>query len=173
LPPNAAGTVRVEVTLVARTERASDPEFGRVRASYDLATIAAQADWLVLALPLTSETRGLVGRDVLAALPSTVRLINVGRGAVIDEAALVEALRDGRLAGAALDVFEHEPLPRDHPLWAVPNVVVSPHMAGDVHGWLGWFTDSFVANLERWLTGRPLENVVDKRLGYVPGSPDA
>jgi len=160
----------VQVTLVARHERPNDPEFGWIRASNDLAAAAAVADWLILALPLTPETRGLIGRDVLAALEPAARLINVGRGAVVDEAALIDALRPGRLAGAGLDVFEREPLPRNHPFWSLPGVVVSPHMAGDVHGWLAWFTNSFLANLERWLAGQPLANVVDKQLGYVPES---
>jgi phosphoglycerate dehydrogenase-like enzyme len=96
------------------------------------------------------------------------RFVNVGRGSTVDEGALVRALEQGRIGGAALDVFEEEPLPADSPLWVMPNVVVSPHMAGDFAGWRESAVELFVGNLERYLTGRPLENVVDKERGYVP-----
>ncbi len=161
----------LRVTLVARTPR-DDPEFGFLPGSRDLADVVADTDWLILVMPLTGETVGLVGARVLEALPPSARLINVGRGSVVDETALVDALRHDRLAGAGLDVFAREPLPADHPLWSLPHVIVSPHMAGDVHGWLSWFTDSFLSNLELWQAGRPLQNVVDVRLGYVPSAGD-
>jgi phosphoglycerate dehydrogenase-like enzyme len=93
--------------------------------------------------------------------------VNVGRGAVLDEGALVEAIRSGLLAGAALDVFGTEPLPSGHPLWGLPGVIVSPHIGGDVEGWLAWFSRSFGENLARYRAGQTLKNVVDKRLGYV------
>jgi len=86
----------------------------------------------------------------------------------VDEAALVRALAEGRIAGAALDVFEEEPLPASSPLWSMANVVVSPHMSGDFAGWRETVVELFVENLERYLTGRPLRGVVDKRRGYVP-----
>jgi phosphoglycerate dehydrogenase-like enzyme len=117
---------------------------------------------------LTDETRGLVDQSVLAALPPGSLLVNIGRGAVVDEAALIESLESGRLGGAALDVFATEPLPPDHPLWAMSNVIVSPHIGGDAPGWLEWFSRSFLDELERFIAGRPFNNVVDKRLGYVP-----
>ncbi|HEV8698591.1 MAG TPA: D-2-hydroxyacid dehydrogenase [Candidatus Limnocylindrales bacterium] len=159
--------VGMEVVVVGRTAR-EDPELGRIRASTELAEVAAETDALVLVTPLTDETRGLVDQSVLAALPPGSLLVNIGRGAVVDEAALIESLESGRLGGAALDVFATEPLPPDHPLWAMSNVIVSPHIGGDAPGWLEWFSRSFLDELERFIAGRPFNNVVDKRLGYVP-----
>jgi phosphoglycerate dehydrogenase-like enzyme len=156
----------LRVTLVARTGR-DDPEFGAIVGAGALREVVADADWVIVIAPLTAETRGLVDAGVIAAMPRSSRLINVGRGAVVDGPALAHALRDGTIAGAALDVFDREPLPAGDSFWSMPNVIVSPHMAGDVQGWLGWFTGSFLANLRRWQTGQPLENVVDLRLGYV------
>ena len=159
--------IGMDVTVVARTQR-FDPELGQVHASSDLAQLAARTDALVLVTPLTDETRRLVDRSVLAALPRGAWLVNIGRGGVIDEEALMEALHADLLAGAALDVFATEPLPPEHPLWVMPNVIISPHIGGDVPGWLDWFSQSFVGELERFIAGRPLLSVVDKRLGYVP-----
>jgi phosphoglycerate dehydrogenase-like enzyme len=159
--------VGMDVTVVARTGR-DDPELGRIHASTDLAELAAVTDALVLVTPLTDDTRGLVDGSVLASLPSGSWLVNIGRGAVVDEAALVASLRSGQLAGAALDVFATEPLPPEHPLWAMSNVIVSPHIGGDAPGWLEWFSRSFQDELKRFIAGQPLKNVVDKRLGYVP-----
>ena len=157
------------VTLVGRTEREGRPGEGRIRAVADLADVLPAADWLVVLAPLTPETRGLIGAAELARLRDGARLVNIGRGPVVVEAAVVEALRSGALAGAALDVFEREPLSTESPLWNMPNVIVSPHIGGDVCGTPTAFADTFLANLERYLAGEPLENVVDKRLGYVPG----
>jgi phosphoglycerate dehydrogenase-like enzyme len=159
--------IGMDVTVVARTAR-DDPELGRIHASGDLAQLAAVTDALILVTPLTDDSRGLVDGAVLAALPRGAWLVNIGRGAVVDEPALVETLRDGRIAGAALDVFATEPLPPEHPLWAMSNVIVSPHIGGDAPGWLEWFSGSFLDELERFIAGRPFKNVVDKRRGYVP-----
>jgi phosphoglycerate dehydrogenase-like enzyme len=105
---------------------------------------------------------------VFEAMEPWTRFVNVGRGSTVDQQALVRALETGAIAGAALDVLEEEPLPEDDPLWAMPNVIVSPHMAGDAAGWREGVVELFVRNLERYLTGRPLLNVVDKTRGYVP-----
>ncbi len=153
--------VGVRVRLVGR--RARDG----VHAADELPGLLADCDWLVLAAPLTDRTRGLVDADLLARLPPTARLINVGRGALVDEDALLAALRAGRLAGAALDVFCVEPLPKGHPLWSLPGVIVSPHMSGDAAGWRDTLVDLFVDNLARYRAGQPLRNVVDKKFGYV------
>ena len=158
----------VRVHGVGRTARGDDPDFGSVTASADLAALLPDADWLVLVAPLTAATRGLVGAAELAALPPTARLINVGRGGLVDEAALAAALAEGRLAGAALDVFEREPLPPSSPLWHQPGVLVSPHMSGDVTGWRDELAEVFLDNLRRWCAGEPLRNIVDKTVGYVP-----
>lgn len=99
----------------------------------------------------------------------SAHVINVGRGALVDEPALIDALREERIAAASLDVFEHEPLPRDHPFWAMPNVHISAHMSGDVIGWRTTLAEQFQDNLGRWLRGETLANQVDKQLGYVRG----
>ncbi|MCW5574542.1 MAG: D-2-hydroxyacid dehydrogenase [Burkholderiales bacterium] len=125
-----------------------------------LAALLPRADWLVLAAPLTDETRGLIDADMLARLPAGARIINVARGEIIDETALVAALRDGRLGGAYLDVFEKEPLAADSPLWTLPDVLVSPHNSAAAQGNDGRVYEMFLANLKRWHLGEPLDNEV-------------
>ena len=159
--------VGVRVRGVGRTARTGDPDFGDVSASTDLIRLLPEADWVVLVAPLTDETRRLVGAAELAAFRPTARLINVGRGELVDEAALAAALRAGALAGAALDVFEKEPLPPSSPLWNQPGVLVSPHMSADAVGWREQLAEVFLDNLRRWCAGQPLRNVVDKTVGYV------
>ena len=154
----------VDVTLVGRTSR-DDPQFGVIRRSHDLVAIAADVEVLVLAVPLTAATTALVGADVLAALGPTGFLANVGRGPTIVEADLVDALRAGTIAGAALDVFEVEPLPAGSPLWSMPNVLVSPHMSGDYVGFEIDMMTVFTDNLRRWQRGEPLHNIVDRSRG--------
>jgi len=160
----------VRVTLVGRSERDGNPGEGRIRAVADLAQLLPEGEWLVVLTPLTPETRGLIGPAELAALPSGARVVNIGRGPVLQETALIEALQSGALAGAALDVFEREPLDPESPLWDMPNVIVSPHIGGDVIDTPAAFSESFLANLRRYIAGESLENVVDKRLGFVPGT---
>ncbi len=125
-----------------------------------LAVLLPRADWLVLAAPLTDETRGLINADMLARLPAGARIINVARGEIIDETALVAALRSGRLGGAYLDVFEKEPLAADSPLWVLPDVLVSPHNSAAAQGNDGRVYGMFLANLECWHLGNPLNNEV-------------
>lgn len=158
----------MHVVGVARTARASDPELGRVAALRDLEAFLPDADYVVIALPLTSDTKGMVGAAALGRMKPTARLINVARGPIVDEEALVQALRAGRIAGAALDVFTEEPLPADSPFWDLPGVIVSPHMSGDFAGWESSLSQLFVVNFRRWRRGEPLLNIVDKRRGYVP-----
>lgn len=131
-----------------------------------LGDLAAASDWLVLAAPLTAATRGAVGRDVLARMPAHAVLVNVGRGALVDEVALAERLAAGAIAGAALDVFAEEPLPPASPFWKLPQVIVTPHLSG--FGPLYWerLAEQFAANLRAFLDGGALVNVVDKREGY-------
>ncbi|MGP4023253.1 D-2-hydroxyacid dehydrogenase [Actinomadura sp. 3N407] len=164
---SAAG---LAVSGAGRTARDADPDFGLVHPVEGLDEALAGADYVVLAAPLTPQTRGMIDAAALDRMRPSARLINVGRGQLVAEADLVAALRAGRIAGAALDVFEDEPLPASSPLWDMPNVVVSPHMSGDVIGWRDELVRLFAGNLDRYLSGRPLHNVVDKRLGYV-GSP--
>ena len=158
----------VEVVAVGRTER-TDDELGAVAAIEGLREVLARADHVVNALPLTSRTAGVFDAAAFAAMPPTATFVNVGRGGTVDEPAMVEALRSGGIAGAALDVFAEEPLPADSPLWRMPNVVVSPHMCGDVRGWQGSVVEIFVDNAGRWVRGEPLRNVVDTRLGFGIG----
>jgi phosphoglycerate dehydrogenase-like enzyme len=157
----------VHVTLVGRTS-GDDPEFGTIRNSDDLTAVAADVDLLVLAVPLTPATTALVGAEVLALLGPRGFLVNVGRGPTVVESDLIDALRSGTIAGAALDVFEIEPLPADSPLWSMPNVLVSPHMSGDYVGFEIDMMTVFTDNLDRWLCDKPLHNVVDPAVGYVP-----
>jgi phosphoglycerate dehydrogenase-like enzyme len=132
----------------------------------ELVTLMERSDDVVVTLPLTEETRGFVSEAAIAALKPTGVLVNVGRGPVIDEPALVRALREQRIRGAALDVFEQEPLPDGHPLYGLDNLLLSPHCADNTPGWLEAAMRAFVRNLERFRRGERLENVVDKALGY-------
>ncbi|WP_127932296.1 D-2-hydroxyacid dehydrogenase [Nonomuraea polychroma] len=159
----------LRVSGAGRTGRSGDPDFGTVYGGGELLAALGEADYIVLAAPLTPQTRGMIDERALRAMKPTARLVNVGRGGLVVQDALVDALRRGRLAGAALDVFEEEPLPDDSPLWDLPGVIVSPHMAGDVHGWRAAQAELFLDNLRRYLAGRPLRNVVDKERGYVSG----
>lgn len=151
----------MSVRGVGRTAR-DDPDFGAIGTNLPAACV--DADYVVLAAPLTAQTRGMIGADALAAMPATARLINVGRGELVDTDALVSALHAGELAGAALDVAAPEPLPPGHPLWTAPNAYLTPHHSGDVHGWRTALQQQFIDNFRRYLAGQPLHNVVDKHL---------
>jgi phosphoglycerate dehydrogenase-like enzyme len=140
----------------------ADEQWGTKR----LNDLLAIADFLVLAAPLTAETRGIIGRDALARMKPDAILVNLGRGKLTDEDALIESLRAGRIAGAALDVFREEPLPAGSPLWEMPQVIVTPHISGLGPRYWERAADLFAMNLRAWQTGEPLINVVDKRAGY-------
>ncbi|GGM49326.1 2-hydroxyacid dehydrogenase [Longimycelium tulufanense] len=159
------------VSGLGRTARPDDPDLGTVRPQDHLHDALAQADYVVLAAPLTEATRGMIDRAALARMKPTARLINVARGPLVAQDDLVAALRAHQIAGAALDVFADEPLPDSSPLWRLPNVLVSPHMSGDVVGWREELVELFTDNLRRYRQGSPLRNVVDKRLGYVTSAP--
>jgi phosphoglycerate dehydrogenase-like enzyme len=131
-----------------------------------LVEMLAQSDYVVVAAPLTAETRGLIGARELAAMRPTAVLVNIGRGPVVDEAALVAALRARRIAGAALDVFDTEPLPAGHPFYSLDNVLLSPHCADHTPDWLERAMRFFLDNFARFHKGEPLLSVVDKRMGY-------
>lgn len=161
----------MDVRGAGRTARSGDPDFGEVVASAELAAHVGWADHVVVTAPLTDETRGLISEDVLASMKPGSHLVNVGRGQIVDEEALVAALRDGPVEAASLDVFEVEPLPAESPLWTMPGVAVSAHMSGDYEGWREALADQFVDNARRWLSGEPLLNVVDKERGFVVADP--
>lgn len=164
--------VGMEVRGAGRTARENDPDFGTVLPSANLAEHAGWADHVVLVAPLTEQTRNMVNTRVLAAMKPSAHLINVGRGALVDEPALIQALREGQIAAASLDVFSEEPPAADHPFWTMENVHISAHMCGDVIGWRDALAAQFQHNLEGWIAGTGLANVVDKERGYV-SSPDA
>jgi phosphoglycerate dehydrogenase-like enzyme len=159
----------MRVEAVGRAARPADDVFEQIRGADELHGALAEADFVVDAMPLTPETRHVFNAAAFAAMKPTARFINVGRGATVDEPALVEALSAGRIAGAALDVFEEEPLPPDSPLWDMEQVIVFPHMSGDVEGWEADFANVFYDNVGRWLRGERLHNVVDKQLGFPTG----
>ncbi|MGE5549977.1 MAG: D-2-hydroxyacid dehydrogenase [Bacteroidota bacterium] len=131
-----------------------------------LARLLAEADVIVNCLPLTPVTRGLLNRERLFGIKQGAYFLNVGRGATVDEEALVECLRHGRLAGAGLDVFAEEPLPESSPLWELPNVIITPHVAGMTECCLPRIVGIFCENLHRYRAGEPLLNQVDLEAGY-------
>ncbi|MFD9391891.1 D-2-hydroxyacid dehydrogenase [Streptomyces sp. NPDC060000] len=135
----------------------------------DLDRLLARADWVIAAAPLTAQTYGMFDTRRFGVMQPSARFVNVGRGPLVDEDALVRALERRWIAGAALDVLTTEPLPSDSPLWRVPGLLISPHMSGDTVGWRDELGAQFVDLFERWAVGRPLKNVVDKQRGYVPG----
>lgn len=161
-----AGTLKalgITTALVGRTARAG------VHGPDDLDRLLTHADWVVCAAPLTDDTRGMFDARRFGVMQPSARFVNIGRGALVVEDDLVEALAKRWIAGAALDVFEQEPLPRESPLWTTPGLLVSPHMSGDTVGWRDELGTQFVELYEQWSTGQPLANVVDKKRGYVPG----
>lgn len=156
------------VTGVCRSGRSDEPAFDRVLPLSGLDGALPRADALVLALPATAETAGILSRERIALLPERAFVVNVGRGSVIDQEALAEALRERRIAGAALDVMIPEPLPADHPLWDCPNAILTPHVSGNMA--LGLTcdldVDMFCRDLEHYAAGEPLEHLVDRTRGY-------
>jgi len=137
--------------------RADDPI--EVFGTHQLADVLPRADWLAIACPLTDQTRGLIDAAALARLPAGARVLNVARGEIIDEKALIAALESGHIGGAYLDVFHTEPLPAESPLWSLPNVIVTPHNAAASQGMEARHQPGFLANLERWARKQPLANV--------------
>lgn len=128
--------------------------------------LLAASDIVVLAAPLIPSTRGMIDARALAQMKSTAILVNMARGPLVVESALVDALRQGRLAGAGVDVTEVEPLPDDSPLWDLPNLIITPHVGGQSATRIDDMTNFFCENLRRWQAGRPLLNLVDKKLGF-------
>jgi phosphoglycerate dehydrogenase-like enzyme len=146
------------VTIVRQQAESAGAGFSTVPATRWRETLPG-ADWLLLACPLTPQTEGMVDAQALALLPAHAQLVNVSRGEIVDQPALIEALRSGRLAGAFLDVFAKEPLPSDSPLWSLPNVIVTPHSAGLSDGNAARVRRMFLDNLRRWRADEPLQNL--------------
>jgi glyoxylate/hydroxypyruvate reductase len=161
---SAAG---VEICGAGRAGQCYDiPGVASYVPSGQLRKVLPDVDAIILACPLTTQTRGLIGAGELDLMRPGAVVVNISRGAIIDEDAMISALRSGRLGGAFLDVFATEPLPAGSPLWELPNVVISPHSASTVAGENELITDLFCDNLRRWLSGRPLRNVYDRAAGY-------
>lgn len=159
--------IGVEVSGVGRSARGGDDDFGRIDAQDDALNVVAEADWVIGVLPLTAQTTGFFGAELFAAMKPGARFVNIGRGASVDEAALISALESGHLAGAMLDVFQTEPLSENDPIWQAPNIVISPHMSGDYAGYHADMVKQFLANFRRYQKGEGLLNLVDKSLGFV------
>lgn len=159
--------VGMQVRGAGRTARGGDGDFERIYASAELAQYVGWADYVINAAPLTPATTELFDAEVFAAMKPGAHLVNIGRGASVNEADLVTALYEGPLDGASLDVFATEPLPTGHPLWDAPGARISAHMSGDVVGWRDELAAQFLENARRWLDGEDLMNVVDKKAGFV------
>jgi phosphoglycerate dehydrogenase-like enzyme len=158
--------MRVIAIRRRHTLSTGDPLLAAVYPPDRLLDLMRESDYVVAAAPNTPETRGMIGEAQIAAMKPTAVLINVGRGPVIDEAALVSALQQRKIKGAVLDVFDKEPLAEGHPYYKLDNVLMSFHCADHVHGWIEGAVDIFVRNYEHLSKGEPLENVVDKEAGY-------
>lgn len=157
----------MRIVIVRRSKTAATDTLVDQTYSPDLLNVLlAECDYVALTAPLTAETRGMIGAAQLAAMKPSAVLINVGRGAVIDEAALIAALESGNLRGAALDVFTTEPLPARHPFYTLDNVLLSPHTADRSPESRSGAVQFFIENFERFRKGEPLKNVVDKHAGY-------
>jgi phosphoglycerate dehydrogenase-like enzyme len=157
----------INVSGVGRHGRRDDPVFGNIHPSSDVLSVIANADWVIGVMPLTEQTKNFFGSSIFGAMKPSARFINVGRGQSVDEEALVTALNAGQIAGAMLDVFQDEPLPQASPLWTVPNLMISPHMSGDYKSAPRDMVAQFLENLERFIAGELLANVVNKKLGFV------
>ena len=163
--------VGMRADLMGRTRR-PDAEFGLVHGFAELRELLPHVDDLVLAAPLTDETRRMIGEREFEVMRPWAHLVNVGRGALVDEPALVTALRAGDLGAATLDVFEREPLAQGHPFWEMENVFLSPHRSASFVGWREKVVELFLRNLDRWRTGERLEHIVDLS-AFVLGRPEA
>ncbi|MFJ4210193.1 D-2-hydroxyacid dehydrogenase [Paenarthrobacter sp. NPDC089675] len=155
----------MDVSVVGRTAR-EDAQLGAIASFDELDVLLGEAKDVVLTVPLTEETRGLFNAARFDKMRPGARLVNVGRGAVVVEQDLLDAIDAGHLGAAALDVFENEPLTAENPLWSRSNILVSPHASGDLIGWRGKVVDCFSRNLQQWKAGQPLNDIVDlKKLG--------
>jgi len=162
----ALGMTVLAVRRHASSSQAADQLVAQTYAPESRLEMISKCDYVVVAAPLTSETRGMIGEAEFAVMKPTAVVINVGRGPVINEEAMVGALSSGRIRGASLDVFDHEPLPAGHPFYTLENVLLSPHCADHTPDWLDNAMQFFIEQYERFRKGAPLLNVVDKKLGY-------
>jgi phosphoglycerate dehydrogenase-like enzyme len=162
-------TLGMRVLAVRASIAEQQPGFEAVERFYppdELNDVLSESEYVIIAAPRTPRTEEMIGRDQLRAMKPTTVLINISRGALVDEPALIEALQDGTIGGAALDVFSQEPLPESSPLWHMPNVLITPHVSGSNPHYDRRVTDLFIDNLKRYLAGGPLRNKVDMERGY-------
>ena len=158
--------MRVIATRRSAKDTSRARHVDKLFAAAQLHELLAESDYVAVTLPLTLETRGVIGEAELNAMKPTGYIINIGRGGLIDEEALIKALKEERIAGAGLDVTSVEPLPPDSPLWDLDNVIISPHISGGMEDYIARATDVFCKNLDRYLNGKRLINVIDKKKGY-------
>jgi phosphoglycerate dehydrogenase-like enzyme len=161
-----ANALGMRVEGVRRDPSAGAPGVAAMYGPEQLAARLPHADVVVLTVPLSRETQGLIGASELRAMKPSAYLVNIGRGGTVDEVALAQALREGWIAGAALDVFAEEPLPPGSPLWELENCVITAHYAGNTPAYGERAMEILLDNLRRYRAGEPLRNVVDKRAGY-------
>ena len=161
-----AAAIEMSVVVLRRDASRHVQGADAVHAHSDLPSVLPHADFVVVTAPLTSATRGMFGAAEFHAMKRSAYLVNIGRGGIVKESELVAALQDGTIAGAGLDVFEHEPLPADSPLWRLSNVVITAHYSGATPSYTERALGIFLENLERFREGRELINVVDKQQGY-------
>jgi phosphoglycerate dehydrogenase-like enzyme len=163
-----AHTFGMKVVALRRraSESVHDPHLAGLYARDRLHEMLAVCDYLVIAAPDTPETKGMIGEPELNVMKREAVVINIGRGPIIVESALVRALETNRIKGAALDVFDQEPLPAGHPFYRLENVLLSPHCADHLPGWVDMAMDRFLENFRRFSNDEPLENLVDKKAGY-------
>jgi phosphoglycerate dehydrogenase-like enzyme len=164
-----ARVLGLKVIGVRRSPRRPEDPVDELAPPEALPALLPRCDWLIIACPLTPETRGLIDARLIAALPRGARVVNIARGEIVAEPALIEALRNGRLGGAYLDVFESEPLPPESPLWDLPNVLITPHNSAVAAGNDERVLAIFLDNLGRWHRGEPLVNEVT--LASAAGAP--
>jgi len=160
-----ADALGMRVIATQRTPK-SHPHVEKIYAAEQTGDVVEQSDYLVLVVPLTDDTRGLFDAGMIARMKPDAVMINLSRGGIVDEDAIVKALNDGAIKGAAFDVFEQEPLPADHPLWQTPNTIITPHMAAADDAYLSNIARIFADNLKRIASGQPLLNEVDRYRGY-------
>jgi phosphoglycerate dehydrogenase-like enzyme len=163
-----ARSLGMRIVAVRRRPAAAsgEPEVERVFSPAELREMLGMSDYVVVSTPLTPETRGMIGEAELNAMKETAVIVNIGRGPLVVEQALIAALAANRIGGAALDVFDEEPLPDGHPFYGLENVLLSPHSADHTVGWADLAMIVFLDNFERFRNGQPLQNIVDKRAGY-------
>lgn len=158
--------MRVVATRYSARAGDADPDVDELLPAARLHDLLRQADFVVISAPGAEQTRHLIGAEELAVMKPSAFLVNIARGSIVAEDALIAALQEGRLAGAGLDVFATEPLPSESPLWRMPNVIVSPHISGLTTAYSRRFTDILLDNLARYRAGQPLRNVVQAERGY-------